>query len=89
MNGDDLPDVPPAGGPLTREEVLHAISSYWTRYIGATEEEAMERAERAFTHMTVTGWLAEWGFTDDGQVLYEPTTPAATQTIVYVTRRTK
>jgi hypothetical protein len=90
MNTEDLPDKPPeGGGPMTQAEIREAIHHYWVHYIGATQEEALERADRAFAHMLATGWLREWGFNPDGDVLYEPTTPQARQTIVYVIGKEK
>ena len=87
MNASDLP-APPGPPPMTSDEIVGHIRDHWMQNIGATWDEADHRAERGFAHMLATDSIREWGFSSTGETLYEPHTPVAAQTIVYVVTRT-
>jgi len=69
---------------MTSNEIVGHIRDHWIQNIGADWNEAELRAERGFWHMLQAGSLREWGFDNEGNTLYEPYTPVAVQTIVYV-----
>ena len=74
----------PAPPPMTSDEIVGHIRDHWVENIGASEGEAVMRAERGFWHMLSTGSLREWGFDHEGNTLYEAHTPKVSETIVYV-----
>jgi len=80
MNAADLPPPP----PLTSNEIVGLIADHWVKNIGADPDEAAMRAERGFMHMLATDSIREWGFSPTGETLYEPHSPVAAETIVYV-----
>jgi len=69
---------------MTSEEIVGHIRDHWVQNLGATEHEADLRAERGFWHLLQTGGIREWGFDNEGVLLYEPHTPKVSETIVYV-----
>lgn len=86
MNPAELPPPPPKSEELlTREQIIGHIRDHWATNLGATEHEATVRAERGFEHMLATRALGEWGFTRDGETLYEPQT-VVSEAVVYIIR---
>ena len=74
----------PGPPPMTSGEIVGVIRDHWIENMGANPDEAEIRAERGFMHMLATDSIREWGFSPTGETLYEPHSPVAAETIVYV-----